>query len=246
MKFETVGNPDKRKVLFIHAMFMDARSFSSLVEYLKDDYFIIIPTLDGHDIENDSTFLSIYDEADKIINYLNYSGIKKLDFILGTSLGAIIALEVYGRNEIEIDKVYLDGGPFFVFGPLLKTFLSKKFWNICIRIRQNPDAAVKKINEFFPGIGNIMLDICSHMKKESMKNLSYACFTYKLPKINEEEQKSIAFMYGTKETARKCIFRLKRYKYSRIVRRHGYDHCGYLLLHPKEYAQMLRKPISAS
>ena len=45
---------------------------------------------------------------------------------------------------------------------------------------------------------------------------------------------------GTKEPARLCTFRLRRYKSGSIVKKKGYRHCGYLLSHPDEYAEMLK------
>lgn len=240
MKFKTIGNPNGRRILLIHAMFVTSESFFSLTEYLKQDYFIITPTLDGHDINENSIFLSVEDEANKVLAYLKDNYIKELDFILGTSLGAIIAFEIYKRNKININKVYLDGGPFFKFGPLVQKILTKEFLDICNRVQQNTEKAVNKLNSLFPGLGNQMFDVCSHITEDSVKNLARACYSFKLPDLNIDAQKSIVFLYGTKESARLCIFRLKKYKYSRIIKKSGFNHCGYLLSCPKEYAEMIK------
>lgn len=48
MKFETIGNYEKPKILLVHAMFASSESFLPLVEYLKDKYYVIMPTLNGH------------------------------------------------------------------------------------------------------------------------------------------------------------------------------------------------------
>lgn len=243
MKFKTAGNPNGHRILLIHPMCATSEFFFALIEYLKDDYFIIMPTLDGHHKDENSTFLSVEDEADKIITYLQDNGIEKLDFVLGTSLGAIIAFEVYKRNEICINKVYLDGGPFFKVGQLLQKIAVKKFLNICSKVRQNPQNAIKKLEHLFPGvgIGNQMVEIGCNITEESVKNLAHACYSFTLPDLEIEAQKSIVFLYGTKEPARLCIFRLKKYKYSRILKKSGFNHCGYLLSCPKEYAEMLKK-----
>lgn len=241
MKFQVAGNPNGPKALLIHAMFVASESFSNLVEYLKDDYLLIIPTLDGHDINDSSIFLSTEDEADKILAYLKKNDMEELDFILGTSLGAIIAFEVYKRNTLVINRVFLDGGPFFNFGSMLQKLAVKKFWSICIKVREKPENAIKKLDALFPGLGSQMADVCCHMNKESVANLAHACYSFPLPELGEDDQKPITFMYGTKEPARMCIHRLKRYKYSSFVKRSGYSHCGYLLSHPKEYAEMLKE-----
>lgn len=242
MRFKTISNPGGRRALLIHAMFTNSESFSALAEYLNEDYFVIIPTLDGHDTDNESSdFISYDDEAEKILAYLQENGIKELDFILGTSLGAIIAFEVYRRNKVHINKVFLDGGPFFNFGSLLQKIMKRKFWSICSKARQNPESAARKIDKLFPGLGIQMCHVCCHMSKKSVSNLAYACYSYSLPELGEAEQKAITFIYGTKEPALMCSRRLKIYKYSSFLRKAGYNHCGYLLSHPEEYAEILKE-----
>lgn len=176
-----------------------------------------------------------------MLAYLKDNSIKELDFMLGTSLGAIIAFEIYKRNEIRINKVYLDGGPFFKFGALLQKVAAKKFCNICSEVRQNPQKAINKIERLFKGLGNEMCEVACHITEESIKNLAHACYSFTLPNLKPVEQKSVVFLYGTKEPARFCIFRLRKYKYSRIIKKNGFSHCGYLLSYPKEYAEMLKE-----
>lgn len=241
MRFETVGNPNGDKVLLVHAMFATPECFLALTQYLKEDYFIIMPVLDGHDLKESSEFLSVDDEANKIIAYLKENNIKKLDFILGTSLGAIIALEVYKQASVNVNRIYLDGGPFFNFGALLQKIAAQKFWNICTKARQNPEKAAEKIDKLFQGLGDVMNVVCCHITKQSVKNLAHACYSYKLPELSEAMQKPVVFLYGTKEPARFCMFRLKKYKNCSIIKKEGYNHCGYLLAHPEEYAKMLRR-----
>lgn len=240
MKFKTIGNSDGHRILLIHPMFVTLEFFSHLIECLKEDYFIITPILDGHNKDEDSTFLSVEDEANKILAYLQDNDIKELDFILGTSLGAIIAFEIYKRNEISINKVYLDGGPFFKFGPLLQKIAAKKFYSICSKVRENPQNAIEKLGNLFPDIANQMVEVCGRITKESVRNLPHACYSFNLPDLNATAQKAITFLYGTKEPARLCIFRLRKYKYSRIIKKRGFRHCGYLLSCPEEYAEMLK------
>lgn len=241
MRFQTIGNHDGPRALLIHAMFMTSDSFLPLVEYLKEDYFIIMPTLDGHDEEENSVFLSIDDEVNKILTYLKQNNVIELDFILGTSLGAIVAFEVYHRNALHINKVFLDGGPFFKFGLLVEKVAMNKFWNTCSQIQQDPQNAMKIADNLFPCLGNLMSTVCGYITKESVKNLAHSCYSFSLPQLEESEQRRLTFIYGTKEPARMCILRLRKYKYSFILKKKCYSHCGYLLSHTKEYAEMLKK-----
>lgn len=241
MKFQTHGKVDGPVALLIHAMFFNPLSFTPLVEHLKDDYYIIMPTLDGHDAKEDSTFLSVKDEGDKILNYLNENNISKVDLLLGTSLGAIIAFEVYNRNMVTIDKVFLDGGPFLNFPKFLIKIAEKKFWELCIKARENPMDAIKTFDKLFPGLGELITNVCKNITKESVENLATACYTFKLPNLDPTAQKPITFIYGSKEPARMSVFKLRKYKNSSFINKIGYNHCGFLLSHPKEYAELLIK-----
>lgn len=95
-------------------MFFDGRCFEEISEFLKEDYCVIIPTLDGHGTD-DTIFQSVQVEADKIIAYLKQNNITDLELLLGISMGGIIAFEVYRRKQLVTKHVFLDGVPFFDF-----------------------------------------------------------------------------------------------------------------------------------
>lgn len=241
MKFKTIGNKENPAILLIHAMFVTPDSFSALIEYLKDDYFIIMLILDGHSKDENSHFISVEDETLKIINYLDENNIENLSFILGTSLGAIIAMEVYSKANIKINKVFLDGGPFFKFGPILKSIMRRKFWNVCDNIKKDPEKSKKELDKAFPSISALMLNVCSFISKANVLNLSDACYSYNLPNLTENSQKKITFIYGTKEIARFAIPFIKKYKYSTIVKKKDLSHCEFILNYPYEYSLLLKE-----
>lgn len=158
---------------------------------------------------------------------------------IGGSVNALVRY-VGQAMGIAISNVLLYGVMSVKLGKRVTNFVAKKFCNICSNIRQNPENAIEKLDNIFPGLGNKMNEVCCHITEENVKNLSYACYSFKLPKLDVTAQKSVIFLYGTKEPARLCIFRLKKYKYSRIIKRNGFNHCGYLLSCPKDYAEMLK------
>lgn len=241
MKFKTIGNKDNCAILLIHAMFVTPDSFSGLIEYLKDSYFIIMPILDGHSKDENSHFISVEDESLKIMNYLNENNIESLSFILGTSLGAIIAMDVYSKANIKVNKVFLDGGPFFKFGPILKSIMRRKFLNVCNNAKNNPEKSKKELDKAFPSISNLMINVCSFISKDDVSNLSDACYSYNLPNLNENSQKKITFIYGTKEIARFSILFIKKYKYSKIIKKKDLSHCEFIVNYPYEYSLLIKK-----
>lgn len=115
MIFKTAGVSGKPIILIVHAMFMSYNMYNELIKLLKDNYYIILPVLDGHDLCETSAFISAEDEAKKIISYLNENDISQIDILLGTSLGEIIAFEVFRKKEVNVRKLFLDGAPFILF-----------------------------------------------------------------------------------------------------------------------------------
>ena len=67
MEISTYGNIENEKVLLIHPMFTNSNFFEGIVEKLKDRYFLIVPTLSGHDKK--STYISLSQEEKEIDDF---------------------------------------------------------------------------------------------------------------------------------------------------------------------------------
>ena len=70
MIFKTFGNKNNKKILFIHGMAMEGLNYYHFEELLPD-YYLVIPTLDGHYSENKTLFVSLNDQVNKILHYFN-------------------------------------------------------------------------------------------------------------------------------------------------------------------------------
>lgn len=150
------------------------------------------------------------EEADNIIEYLNENCISKLELIAGISLGGIIAFEVFRCRQIEIRHVFLDGAPFVLLPPCKRKFMGLLFKRVAHSIKKHPD---KKgiLDKKFPKSAGIMKEVCLRITYESIKNLSEACYKYKLPETIELGNVTVSFMYGTAEKTSMCIPTVKRY-----------------------------------
>lgn len=237
MQFTVVGNREQPKVLLIHAMFFDGRCFEEISEFLKEDYCVIIPTLDGHGTD-DTIFQSVQVEADKIIAYLKQNNITDLELLLGISMGGIIAFEVYRRKQLVTKHVFLDGVPFFRFPKLIRKFTGVVFKQI-VHYEKNKAGNNTIIDKKFHKFASHIKEVCSIMKIKSITNLPDACYTYKLPEHIELNGETVAFMYGTKEKARMCIPAVKKYTNTDLILKEGFSHCQFLSDNPKEYSELL-------
>ena len=195
-------------------MFIHERCFDKLIKYLEDDYYLILPRLDGH--YKNSNFISIDNEVSHLEDELRKNNIKEIDFIFGLSLGGIIALDFFQKNSTMINNLYIDGVPIIRLGPIMRNIFKNKFYGITCKIKNNPQEAKEKFKNPFPGM--------------------------ELKEIDIDEQKKIKIIFGTKEFARLCEKKLKRkYKYAQFIDNEGYAHCEYFISNIKGYAAMFNE-----
>ncbi len=74
---------------------------------------------------------------------------------------------------------------------------------------------------------------------ESLKNLLESCYNIETPKIDVDSQKKLTFVYGTKDIARLCLPRIKKYKNSEFIKVDSLGHCGYFRKNTDEYIKKL-------
>lgn len=239
MKFKTLGKPEKPVAVLIHAMFFSEKMFDSICQTLQYSHYIVLPTLDAHTLNENSTFLSVQDEAKKIADYLLKNDIQHIDILLGTSLGGIIAFELFNLQKISVSHIFLDGTPFIRFSDFRIKLMATGFKWIAHKSAKSPSRK-NLLDKLYPTHAAEMKKICGGMSDESISNIAFACYTYELPeKIDLKEQQDLTFLYGTKERARICISTVEKYANCNLIIKDGYNHCEFLAKEPQAYVRML-------
>jgi esterase/lipase len=261
MKFQTLGDKKNPAVLFIAGMFCDANANMPFAKYFTDNYYVILPTLDGH-CQDDSIYLCKEGEAEKIIAYLKREEITELALLQGTSMGGSVTLEVYRQsiNQVKINHVFIDGGTFMRFPKLVKKMMCQIFMafvKIAYKHEGHPEEATeefinmalmkfiggKNIEKYREMLGT-MTPILMHMTEESVRSICETCYGNDLPELDEKSQKPLCFFFGEKEPAKMMRGKLMKYypNSSFPIQKHG-THGGFQTENPKEYAKMLLKNI---
>ena len=101
MIIRTLGNNENPVIIMIPGMFCTYEMPGIIAEYLKDDFCILLPTLDGHHKE-EPIYHSKQEDARKIIEWLHENDIKRIALLQGTSMGAELALEVASKIDIPV------------------------------------------------------------------------------------------------------------------------------------------------
>ena len=111
-------NLDKpQTLLLVHPLFLQGDDFLARLEPLQHKYHIIAPDITAHG-EDCSQFENLQAEGEHLYALLRENDIKKIDFVLGTSLGARVSLSclhriIAGQDEypLEIQHILLDSMP---------------------------------------------------------------------------------------------------------------------------------------
>ncbi len=233
MKFFTYGKTEHPKLLLIHPMFTSAEYFSDFIAEMQDKYFLIVPTLDGH-YEN-SVFKSTLEEERQIDEFLLENNISELRAVIGFSLGGNIAYDYFCRHSGQIKMAIIDSAPLFNFSKILKRIYFNQYLKRLKNIKNGCPDVARELNKSFNGMGEYQKNIAPLVSEQSLRGLVESCFSIKTYGLNEEEQRRITFIYGTKDIAGLCLTRIKKYPRAKIVKLKGYNHCGYFNTQLKKY-----------
>ena len=254
MIVKTLGDKHNPAILMIPGMFCTYEMPGIIAEYLKDDYYIILPTLDGHHKE-EPVYYSKETDAKKIIFWLHANSIDRIAMLQGTSMGAEVALEVARQIDIPVSLYLFDGGPFFHFPRFFRAIMSAKFMSFMKKTRGKEkdqaiddlmnDPFVKKLGgdslESYRGLMDGFCEVSQWISRESVRRIADTCYKCDLPDFDEDTVRRFIFLYSEKEPARQAEKRLKKkYPSARYIVMEGYGHGGFQGEQPQQYSEFIR------
>lgn len=254
MKVKTLGQSRNPAVLMIPGMFCTSDVPELAAKYLANEYYVILPTLDGHHRE-EPVYHGVDRDAAEIVGWLEDNGVTRLALLQGTSMGAEVALAVAARIRIPVDHWLLDGGPCFHFPRFFRAIMARKFNGYMNMVRgkttgQAVDALMK--DPFVKKLGGDSLDsyrgmlggfceIGQWIDSASVRRIADTCYRCVLPDIPDETARRFVFLYSENEPARKSEKRLKKkYPQAAFLVAKGYGHGGFQGEQPEKYAGLMR------
>jgi pimeloyl-ACP methyl ester carboxylesterase len=100
MKFQEYGQKKNPAILLLHGGGLSWWNYRSEAELLSGRYHVVLPVIDGH-ADSDEDFVSIEENAARIIAFIDREYGGDVLFIGGLSLGAQILAEMLAqRNTI--------------------------------------------------------------------------------------------------------------------------------------------------
>ena len=108
MVFKTTGNKSNSVILFFHAMGVTGESSMPVAEKMAEKYYCIMPTSTVYC--SGQRYQSKRDEIQQIVRFLGNHGIKEIELIVASSIGADLAMAFLTEIKIPVKYVFFDAG----------------------------------------------------------------------------------------------------------------------------------------
>ena len=200
MTFKVFGDINNKAIILIHGAFVSWKMWSEQIEAFTPDFFVIVPLLDGHDIEKKSTFTTIQNAASDIADYVCQTHEKNVYAVIGCSLGGVIATEILVQKKINIEKAIIDGAYLTTMRPWLCRISAKIMLMVFHCIKKGNKICKYIINRSFSKIAtDEIYKVSSNMSDETCENIAFSNYIYEIPNSIANTTADIAFWYGEKE-----------------------------------------------
>lgn len=242
MRFHEFGEKNYPCIVLLHGGGLSWWSWQPIIDALKDRYRLIVPTIDGHDDDGDTTFHSIADSAENLITYLDQACEGRIYAIAGLSIGAQIVVEVLARRSriaqfavIESALVYPIplSGLIAALTPLFYGLLKQQwFAKQQAKVLQIPDAV---FGQYYTS--------SLRMSCSSLHNTTCSNGQFPLPTSIAETGAKVLVLAGGKEIGimKKSAARLHQTIPGSVLRIFpGWQHGAASLIHTDVYLQQLQ------
>lgn len=198
MKFHSFGDREKGVMILLHGMLNPWQIWEDAAAYFSKEYFVVVPELDGHTEDEESSFISVEEEAEEIRKYAieNFDG--KISALCGLSMGGRIAAILAAMPGISVDALVLDGAPLQKLPGLLRNMIKNTYCMLIKRSKaRDPKILERAKKEFLPDrYMEAYLRVADHMTEASISRVIDSVFQAFEFQPYDSKMK-ILFMHGT-------------------------------------------------
>ena len=240
MRFQTVGDKSSPAILFFHAMGVTGESSGRVAECLADRFFCIMPTSTVYCAGQ--TYVSKADEIAQVEKFLAEAGVRRLELVVSSSIGADLACAFLAETALPIERAFFDGGQFAqislrmrrVMTPMLYLAIKSLWWSrggTLKRILWCDDDAIKP---YFTTAGQALT--YGNLRRQLADSLEDRPF----PNLPDDLQKRSFWEFGSVEDHfkyRDAV--MAAYPQGNFPVFEGHNHMQYQITDPKGFAEML-------
>ena len=240
MVFKTTGNKSNSVILFFHAMGVTGESSMPVAEKMAEKYYCIMPTSTVYC--SGQRYQSKRDEIQQIVRFLGNHGIKEIELIVASSIGADLAMAFLTEIKIPVKHVFFDGGQFAQIGkatrrimvPFLYIAMKSLYWSKGKTLKRIMWCDDDKIKPYFIEAGKNLT--YGNLRRQLADSLEDKPF----PELSEELQKHTFWEFGSIEehfNYRNAV--MQTYIHGNFPVFEGFNHMQYQIRDPEGFARML-------
>ena len=240
MIFKTIGDRSNPVILFFHAMGVTGESSMPVAKKLAEKFYCVMPTSTVYC--TGQKYLSKSDEVQQITGFLKNDGIKEVELVVASSIGADLAMAFLTEAKMPVKHVFFDGGQFAQIGKLIRKIMVPFLYLAIKSLYWSKGKTLKKI--MWCDDENIKPDFIEagkrltygNLKRQLMDSLEDKPF----PKLPVELQKHTFWEFGSIEDHfkyRNAV--MQTYTSGNFPVFDGFNHMQYQIKEPDGFARML-------
>ena len=110
MKVYEYGTENEKTLLMFQSSAEPYWVFERAAKAMAEDFHVFLAAAEGHDPNEDSTFISVEKYADDAAAYLKTHGVTELDAVYGVSMGGSAVMRLLAARLIPVKKAIIDAG----------------------------------------------------------------------------------------------------------------------------------------
>ena len=235
-------------ILLIHPSLVTWDYFENVVPLLEKQYHLLIPTLPGYDLMDDSQFCSVEQTASQLADELLQKGIQEVKAIYGCSMGGSIALRMAADGRMKAQNTIMDGGITPYQLPwLLTRFIALRDFGMMALGKLGGEKVIMKAfssSEYSEEDLKYVANMFHHCTYKTLWNTFDSCNNYPMPRDPMRFSGKVQYWYAEKERkARDWDLKyMKKYVPETVFKSFaGMDHGDMALFYPERMAKELSR-----
>lgn len=244
MQIHEFTDGNKPIMVLVHGVLSPWQIWMPQVNAFKKEYNLYVIALNAHTEECASEFVSLFSEAEEIIQYFLKKNIQTIDVLCGISLGGKIAHEIWKSEKLDIRNLVMDGAPLKAFPKFAEKIMINNYLQIIHKSKLRDGKVLEAFKkQFLPEkYLDSFLKIADFMSDTSMVNIVHAASVGNFGQ-NVQNRSKILFIHGTKgnEIVSKKSAKLmkKYYPETEIICFKGDTHCYKAVYEPEKWIEVV-------
>ena len=195
------GNGQSPAILLLHAFGMHWSMWQGVIDALKADYHVLVPSLEGHEDKQRTVFTTVEHNAQSISDWLCQNGYQKIYAVIGVSLGGSVTIKLLSLKTVYIDYAVIDAGITPVGFNRFREFLevSSNLFMIFAAHNLHLIKLMGLYNQYSQKQMEKFHAMIKTISWKTAKNVFYGVDTYALPDSLPDVPTHIAYWYGSLE-----------------------------------------------